>query len=91
MEGNLRFKIGLVLVGSSSWKYVYHFCFVLLYICGQISKYKPLGGLYLEGRFNRSWVFCITGLGGLIFGSAYFQNFTVHCCLYKITQCCMDY
>ena len=42
----------------------------------EISKYKPPGGgLYLEGRFNggffalRAW--------GLIFGGAYFRNFTV--------------
>ena len=40
--------------------------------------------------------FCITGLGilylkGLIYGGAYFRNFTVYCCLYKIIQCCMDY
>ena len=37
-----------------------------------ISKYKPLGGLYLEGRFNET-VFCIMSprgsyLEGLIFG-----------------------
>ena len=30
----------------------YRFCFVLLCIRGQFSKYKPPGGLYLEGRFN---------------------------------------
>ena len=44
-----------------------------------ISKYKPPGGLYLEGRFNGGF-FCVTGLGGLyleglIHGGAYFRNF----------------
>ena len=48
-----------------------------------VSKYKPLGGIYLEGRFNRR--FCVTSLGGLyleghIHGGAYFQNFTVLGC-----------
>ena len=46
-----------------------------------ISKYKPPGGLYLEGLFNGGF-FCVTSLGGLylqglIQGGAYFQNFTV--------------
>ena len=46
-----------------------------------ISKYKPPGGLYLEGLFNGGF-FCVTSLGclylqRLIQGGAYFQNFTV--------------
>ena len=46
-----------------------------------ISKYKPPGGLYLEGRFNGGF-FCVMSLGGfylegLIHGGAYFRNFTV--------------
>ena len=40
-----------------------------------ISKYKPPGGLYLEGRFNGG--FLRYRIGGLIFGGAYFRNFTV--------------
>ena len=35
-----------------SWKEINRFCFALLCIWGQFSKYKPPGGLYLEGRFN---------------------------------------
>ena len=35
-----------------SWKWIYRFCFVLLCIWGQFSKYKPPWGLYLEGLFN---------------------------------------
>ena len=30
----------------------------------------------MEGRFNGGF-FCVTSLGGLIFGGAYFRNFTV--------------
>ena len=33
-------------------KSIYHFCFVLLCIWGQFSKYKLPGSLYLERRFN---------------------------------------
>ena len=36
-------------------KKIYRFCFVLLGIWGQFSKYKPPVGLYLEGRFNRGF------------------------------------
>ena len=60
---------------------MYHFCFVVLCICGQFSKYKPLGGLYLEGRFNGGF-FALPDwrglyLEGIIHGGAYFRNFTV--------------
>ena len=35
------------------WKEIYSFCFVLLCICLRaISRFKPPGSLYLEGRFN---------------------------------------
>ena len=59
---------------------MYRFCFVLLCICGQFSKYKP-PRLIFEGAI--SWRgFCVTSLGGLyleglIHGGAYFRNFTV--------------
>ena len=55
---------------------------------GTFPSIGPLGGLYVEGRFNGGF-FCVTGLGrspsnlmgswfgGLIFGGAYFRNFTV--------------
>ena len=54
-------------------------CFLYL---RAVSKYKPLGGLYLEERFNRRffafqvWAPYII-LEGLIHGEVYFQNFTV--------------
>ena len=40
---------------ACSWKEIYHFCFVLLCIGGQIPSTSPPGGLYLEGRFNRGF------------------------------------
>ena len=46
-----------------SWKEIYHFCFVLLCIRGQIPSTRPPVGLYLEGRFNGG--FCVTILRGL--------------------------
>ena len=35
-----------------SWKEINRFCFALLCIWGQFSKYKPPGGLFSEGRFH---------------------------------------
>ena len=68
-------SIGLACRG----KEIYHFCFVLLCIRGQIPSTSPPGVLYSEGRFSggffalRFW-----GGGGLIDGEAYFRNFTVY-------------
>ena len=47
-----------------SGKEIYHFCFVLLCIRGQIPSTSPPGGLYLEGRFKG-------GFFALRFGGAY--------------------
>ena len=73
MEGNLRFKIdwASLIVGR---KFTVLLCFTLH--LKAISKYKSPGGLYLEGPFNGGF-FCVTSLGGLIHGGAYFRNFTV--------------
>ena len=49
---------------ANSWKGIYRFCFVLLCIKGQFSKYKPPGGLIFGGVISRR-VFCVTSLGGL--------------------------
>ena len=54
---------------------IYHVCFVLLSIRGQIPSTSPPGGLYSEGRFNEC--FLRYDFGGLIFGGAYFRNSTV--------------
>ena len=56
-----------------SWKEINRFCFVLLCIWGQFSKYKTPGGLYWEGRLHggffmlRVWAGAYTWRG-LIFG-----------------------
>ena len=50
---------------TCSGKEIYHFCFVLLCIRGQIPSTNPPGGLYSEGRFNGG--FLRYDFGGLIF------------------------
>ena len=48
--------------------------FALFYIV--IFQVQAPGGLLFGGAIQ--WrVFCVTGLGGPIFGGAYFQNFTL--------------
>ena len=62
---------------ACSGKEIYHFCFVLLCVRGQIPSTSPPGGLIFGGAIYRR-VFCIMILGGLsVHGGAYFQNFTV--------------
>ena len=62
MEGNLYFK-ALQLEGNLPFL----LCFTLY--LRAISKYKPQGGLNLEGQFNRG--FLHYEFGGLIFRGAY--------------------
>ena len=72
MKGNLCSKsIGLALEGNLPFL----LCFSLY--LRAISKYKPPGGLYLEGRFNREFFAYIYEFGELINGGGYFRNFTV--------------
>ena len=59
---------------------MYRFCFVLLCIWGQFSKYKPPGAYIWRGDLTGG--FCVTNLRGLylellIHGGSYFRNFTV--------------
>ena len=54
---------------ACSGKEIYHFCFVLLCIQGQIPSTSPPGGLYSEGRFNEG--FLRYNFRELIFGGAY--------------------
>ena len=49
---------------------MYRFSFVLLCIWGQFSKYKPPGGLYLEGRFNEGF-FALPVWGAYIWRALY--------------------
>ena len=77
-RGKFAFKIdwASLILGR---KFTVFLCFALY--LRAISKYKPLGGLYLEGRFNGGF-FALQVLGGLyleglIHGGTYFQNFMV--------------
>ena len=70
-------SIGLACGG----KEIYHFCFVLLCIRGQIPSTSSPGGLHSEGRLYGGF-FALRFWGGLylerlIHGGAYFRNFTV--------------
>ena len=75
MEGNLHFKIDWAsLIVGRKFTVVALFYFVKL---RAVSKYKPPGGLYLEGRFNgRFFALPVWGayiwrglhMEGLIFG-----------------------
>ena len=72
MEGNLRFKIDWtsLIVGRKFTVFaLFYFVFE-----GNFQVQTP-GGLYLEGRCNGG--FFTLRVGGLIFGGAYFRNFTV--------------
>ena len=63
------------------WKEIYHFCFVLLCIRGQIPSTSPPTGAYIwRGDLTEGFLhYDFEGfyLEGLIHGGAYFQNFMV--------------
>ena len=61
---------------ACSGKEIYHFCFVLLCIQGQIPSTSPPWGAYIR-RGNLTEGFLRYDFGGLIFGGAYFRNFMV--------------
>ena len=60
--GKFTFQNRLGQLGSG--KEIYHFCFLLLCIRGQIPSTSLPGGLYSEGRFNGGF-FALEILGGL--------------------------
>ena len=60
---------------ACSGKEIYHFCFVLLCIRGQIPSTSPPGAYIRRGDLTEG--FLRYDFGGLIFGGAYFRNFTV--------------
>ena len=70
MEGNLRFKIvwATLMVGR---KLTVLLCFTLY--LRAISKYKPPGGLYSEGRFNGG-VFALQVWGVYIWRGLYIEG-----------------
>ena len=58
---------------ACSGKEIYHFCFVLLCIWGQIPCTSPPGGLYSEGRFNGGF-FAIQFWGAYIWRGLYMEG-----------------
>ena len=58
---------------ACSGKEIYHFCFVLLFIRGQISSTSPPGGLYSEGRFNGGF-FALRFWGAYIWRGLYMEG-----------------
>ena len=75
MESCVSKSIGLALKLDVNLPFL--LCFVLY--LRTISEYKPLGSLHLEGRFNGEFfALRVWGGGGLVFGGAYFRNFTVN-------------
>ena len=66
---------------ACSGKEIYHFCFVLLCIRGQIQSTSPPGGAYIwRSDLTKGFLRYDFGglyLEGLTHGGAYFRNFTV--------------
>ena len=65
---------------ACSGKEIYHFCFVLLCIRGQIPSTSPPGAYIRRGDLTEGFLRYDFGglyLEGLIHGGAYFRNFTV--------------
>ena len=66
----MRLKIDWV---ACSGKEIYHFCFVLLCIRGQIPSTSPPGGLYSEGGFNGGF-FALRFWGAYIWRGLYMEG-----------------
>ena len=80
MEGNLHFKIVWAsLIFGRKFPIFALFYFVFE---GNFQVPAPRRSLYLDGRFNGGFFAFIYEFGELIFGRAYFRNFTV-CCFYS--------
>ena len=60
---------------AHSWKEIYRFCFVLLVFEGNFPSTSPRGAYIWRGDLTEG--FLRYEFGGLIFGEAYFRNFTV--------------
>ena len=60
---------------ACSGKEIYHFCFVLLCIRGQIPSTSPPGGLYSEGRFKGEF-FALLFWGAYIWRGLYMEGLT---------------
>ena len=78
----MRFKIdwASLILGR---KFTVFLCFALY--LRAISKYKPLGGLYLEGRFNGGF-FALRVWGAYIWRGLYMEGFIFGILRYTIEQ-----
>ena len=75
MERNLRFKIDWASLTVATKLTVFALFYFVLE--GNFRVQSPGGGgVYLDGRFNGG--FLRYEFGGLIFGGAYFRNFTIN-------------
>ena len=77
---------------ACSGKEIYHFCFVLLCIRGQIPSTRPPGDLYSEGRFNggffalRDWgAYTQRGLFSEFYGILRYMPIRCHFLPFEIT------
>ena len=70
LERHLRFKIDWA---SLQWEENLPFCFVLLWIRGQIPSTSSLGGLHSEGRFNGG-IFALRFWGAYIWRALYIEE-----------------
>ena len=66
-----------------SWKEIYRFCFVVLYIWGQFPSTSPSGGLYSEGRCNGGFFALIVSGGG---GGLYLEGLIVEILRYYLNH-----
>ena len=62
---------------ACSGKEIYHFCFVYFVFEGKFQVQAPRGAYIWRGDLTED--FLRYDFGGLIFGGAYFRNFTVAC------------
>ena len=69
-----------------SGKEIYHFCFVLLCIRGQIPSTSTPGGLYSEGRFNGGF-FALRFWGAYIWRGLYMEALIFEILRYFV-ECC---
>ena len=74
------------IVLACSGKEIYHFCFVLLCIRGQIPSTSPPGGLYSEGRFNGGF-FALRVWGAYIWRGLYMEGLIFRILRYVIKLC----
>ena len=76
MERNLRFKIDWASLTVATKLIVFALFYFVLEGNFRVQSPRGGGGVYLDGRFNGG--FLRYEFGGLIFGGAYFRNFTVN-------------